>query len=130
MNIKDYFAGKKGTGVLATADGQGRVNAAIYATPHFMADGSLAFVMRERLTYANLQENAYATYLFRAEGPRYKGVRLFLKKVAEEADQELIKEMSRRHLSPEEDVALGPKHLVCFKIEKALELVGDGEVGQ
>lgn len=128
MNLKDYFADKKGTGVLATADRHGRVDAAIYATPHFMDDGSLAFVMRERLTYANLRENNYATYLFREDGPGYKGVRLFLEKVGEEADENLIKQMSRRNLCPEEDEALGPKHLIRFKIDKGLELIGGNEV--
>lgn len=128
MSLKDYFTQKKGTGVLATAAADGRVDAAIYASPHVMDDGGLAFIMREHLTYANLRENPHATYLFREEGKGYQGVRLFLKKVREEVDEGQIGQMTKRNLSPEEDAALGPKHLVYFKIDKSLQLIGDSEI--
>ena len=55
MDIKDYFEKKKGLGVLSTADGNGIVNSAIYARPHVMEAGSLAFIMRDRLTHKNIQ---------------------------------------------------------------------------
>ena len=35
MNLSDYFDNTKGCGVLATADSAGKVNAAVYARPHF-----------------------------------------------------------------------------------------------
>ena len=50
MNLKTYFDETKGLGVLSTADGKGRVNAAVYARPHMMEDGGLAFIMRDRLS--------------------------------------------------------------------------------
>ena len=53
-----------------------------------------------------------------------KGVRLFLKKTREDTDVELIQRMTRRSLTPEEDVAKGPKFLAYFEIEKALNLIG------
>ena len=43
MTLKDYFEEKKGTGVLATADSTGKVDAAIYSRPHFMEDGNTRF---------------------------------------------------------------------------------------
>ncbi len=49
MNLKTYFDETKGLGVLSTADGKGRVNAAVYARPHMMEDGGLAFIMRDHL---------------------------------------------------------------------------------
>ena len=79
MTLKEYFPRTSGTGVLATADAGGRVDAAIYATPHVMDDGTVAFVMLERLTHKNIQSNPFAAYLFREEAPGYKGIRLFLK---------------------------------------------------
>ncbi|MDX2454834.1 pyridoxamine 5'-phosphate oxidase family protein, partial [Desulfosarcina sp.] len=85
MNHKTYFEETKGMGVLSTADGEGRVNAAVYARPHVMDDGSLAFVMRDRLSHNNLQSNPRAAYLFREEGPGYKGIRLHLTKTHEES---------------------------------------------
>jgi len=124
MQLKKYFESKKGIGVMSTADGEGKVNAAIYARPHVMDDGSLAFIMRDRLTHKNVSENPFATYLFIQNEPGYKGVRLYLKKVKEDTDAELLKLMTRRCLTPEEDAMKGPKFIVYFTVEKALELIG------
>lgn len=128
MNLQEYFANKRGTGVMSTAGADGRVDSAIYARPHIMEDGSLAMIMRERLTHKNLQENPYAVYLFIEAAPGHQGVRLFLKKVREDDNPELIQNMTRRSLTPEEDQAKGPKHLVVFEVEKALSLIGSEEV--
>lgn len=103
MNLQEYFANKRGTGVMSTAGADGRVDSAIYARPHILEDGSLAMIMRERLTHKNLQENPYAVYLFIEAGPGHQGVRLFLKKVREDDNPELIQNMTRRSLTPEED---------------------------
>jgi len=124
MNIKKYFDANNGTGVLATADKDGMVDAAIYSRPHVFEDGTVAFLMRERLTYHNIQANLYATYLFIEEGAGYSGIRLYLKKIKEDNDPDLIAMMTRSWLSPQEDKAKGPKHLVHFKIEKILQLIG------
>ena len=124
MNLKEYFESKKGVGVMSTSDNEGRVDSAIYARPHVMDDGSLAFIMRERLTHKNIGENPFAVYLFIENAPGYHGVRLYLKKVREDTNEELIKAMTRRCLTPEEDAAKGPKYLVYFTIEKVLKLIG------
>jgi len=68
-DLKDYFEATKGTGVLATADSSGKVDAAVYSRPHFMEDGSIAFIMRDRLTHHNLQSNPHATFLSLKRGP-------------------------------------------------------------
>jgi hypothetical protein len=57
MDLKEYFENTKGVGVLATADGDGKVDAAVYARPHFTEDGTLAVIMRDRLSHLNLQSN-------------------------------------------------------------------------
>ena len=124
MQLQDYFEKASGVGVMSTSDSGGKVDAAIYARPHVMADGTIAFIMRDRLIHHNLQENPYATYLFIEAQRGYKGLRLFLKKDREDQDLELIKQMTRRCLTPEEDEAKGPKFRVYFKIEKALNLIG------
>ena len=124
MQLQEYFDKASGVGVMSTADSDGKVDAAIYARPHVMADGTIAFIMRDRLTHHNLQQNPYATYLFIEAQRGYKGLRLFLKKDREDQDLELINQMTRRCLTPEEDEAKGPKFLVYFKIEKALKLIG------
>ncbi|MBW1780414.1 MAG: pyridoxamine 5'-phosphate oxidase family protein [Deltaproteobacteria bacterium] len=125
MELKDYFANVKGTGILASADAQGKVDAAIYSRPHFMEDGTLAFIMADRLTHHNLQSNPYAVYLFMEEGPGYKGQRLFLKKTAEEQDTDRLYELRRRKY-PTRDEAGASRFLVFFEVEKVLPLVGAG----
>ena len=127
MKLKEYFEQTNGVGVLSTADAEGKVDAAIYSTPHIFDDGTVAFIMRERLTHDNLQSNPYAAFLFIENGPGHRGLRLFLKKVKEDSDPGLISKMTRRHLSPEEDKELGPKFLVYFKVQKLLQLIGSGE---
>lgn len=129
MKITDYFEKNKGRGVLSTADAAGNVNAAVYAKPHFMEDGQIAFIMRDRLTHSNTLENPGAAYLFMAEGIGFTGLRLYLEKTAEERDTAKIEELHRRKRSYEEDEELGPKFLVYFRIKKILPLIGDGDPG-
>ena len=124
MNWQQYFDETHGTGFLATADGHGRVNIAIYSRPHGRDDGTLVFGMTDRLTHANLQENPHATYAFHGKG--FQGVRLYLEKVHEEDCGPLLEQLRKRA-----DTIVGPgtgaavTHLVRFRVTKALALVGD-----
>ena len=124
MSLKEYFDTTKGVGVLSTADSDGQVDAAIYARPHFMEDGALAFIMRDRLSHHNLQSNPHATYLFKEEGSGYRGKRLFLSKVGEEENTERLASLRRRKTvyGNGED-----RFLVFFKLDKQLPLIGDGK---
>ena len=122
--LRDYFENTKGMGVMATADREGKVNAAIYSRPHFLEDGSIAFIMRDRLTHHNLQSNPYAAYLFVEEGPGYKGKRLNLRKIREEENSELIQSLSRREYKNEKP---GARFLVAFQLDKVLPLIGAGD---
>jgi len=124
MELKEYFENTAGNGILATADGNGKVDAAIYARPHFMDDGTMALIMRDRLTHHNLQSNSHACYMFIEKGPGYKGKRFFLTKVREEQDSELLQSLQRRQYINAKDEA---KFLVFFKIDKELPLVGSGD---
>ncbi len=127
MTLKEYFENTSGKGVLATADAEGKVDAAIYSAPHFMDDGTLALIMRDRLTHKNLQENSYAVYLFMENVPHHQGIRVFLKKLREDTNADLVEKMTRRHLTPLEDKAKGPKFLVYFQVERVMPLIGSGE---
>lgn len=127
MNLNEYFASRKGLGVLATADSEGKVDVAVYATPHILEDGNLAFIMHDRLTHHNLQSNPHAAYLFIEEGPGYKGKRFFLSKVREEEESELLYSLRRRSYPPGEEIKESPKFLVIFKVDKELPLIGGGD---
>lgn len=127
MNLSEYFENTKGVGVLATADSDGKVDAAIYARPHFMEDGSIAFIMRDRLSHTNLQSNPHAAFLFMEDGSGYKGKRLFLIKTREEENSELVKEISRRSYNSDKRGLEESKFVVFFKLEKEIPLIGSGK---
>jgi len=119
--LQEYFENTKGFGVLATADSNGKVDAAVYSRPHFLEEGTLAFVMRDRLTHHNLQSNPSATFLFVEEGDGYKGKRLFLNKAREENNPELIKKIKRRKYTDDMGEST---FLVYFTLDKELPLIG------
>jgi hypothetical protein len=124
MKLKKYLNTTKGIGILSTADSEGKVDSALYARPHFMDDGTVAFIMRDRLSHRNLQSNPHAAYLFKEKGTEYKGKRLFITKVREEQNSELLESLRRRKSAYEngED-----RFLVFFRLDKELPLVGDGK---
>jgi hypothetical protein len=124
MNLSDYFKDVKGTGVLATSDAEGNVDIAIYSRPYIIEEKKVAFSMLERLSYANVQSNPKAAYMFIEQGKGYNGTRLYLTKIGEEKDPERIIEIKKQHsktYSPEET----HKHLVYFRIDKSRPLIGD-----
>jgi len=123
MDIREYFDSNRGVGILATADGDGKVDAAVYARPHVMEDGTIAMIMRDRLSHHNLQTNPHAAYLFHEDGPGYKGKRLFLTKIREEKNTDLLKSLRRRQYP---DKKKEVKYVVFFKVDQELPLIGDG----
>ncbi len=122
MKIGEYFKTAKGRGVLATADSSGKVDVAIYAVPHVIDEGTIAFIMTDKLTHQNLQSNPHAAYLFTEEEEEFKGVRLFLTKVREEKDSEKLEQIRRK----EYPNLKGKESLVYFKVEKVVPLIGPG----
>ena len=127
--LSEYFENAKGLGVLGTSDSQGKVNAAVYARPHFIDETTVAFIMADRLTHSNIQENSKAVYLFSEEGGLYEGKRLYLTKIKESEDKALIDELRRRRKCScsLEDEEMKKRFLVYFYIDSVLPLVGDKE---
>ena len=126
MDLKGYFEENKGTGIIATADSRGMVNMAVYSKPHFMDNDEIAFIMTDKLTHHNLQSNDSAAYLFKEEGDGYNGKRLYLTKLREEEDSDLLYSIrSRKFPSGRDDGR--PRFLVFFRIDKTLPLIGDSQ---
>ena len=125
MTLSEYFEKTKGTGILATADDAGEVDAAVYARPHFLDEQTIAFIMADRLSHRNLQSNPHAAYLFVEHGEGYKGRRLHLTKVAEETDPQKIQALRRRPLPAECGMESGARYLVHFRIDRVRPLIGD-----
>ena len=124
MDLAVYFNNITGTGILATSDAEGNVNAALYMKPYIIDEKTVAFSMMQRLTYANIQSNPRACFVFIEKGEGYKGKRLYLTKIREETDIEKIKEVKKRHtlvnLNPEEE-----RHLVYFEVNSVQPLIGE-----
>lgn len=126
MDLKEYFETVKGTGVLATADSNGKVDVAIYGRPHVMEDGTVAFIMADHLSHENLQSNPHAAYLFIEAGGGYQGRRMYLTKVKEETDPERIAALRRRPAPGGYHPSEGEQRfLVHFRLEQVRPLVGD-----
>jgi hypothetical protein len=124
MTLNEYFENTAGMGVLATADRDGLVNAAMYARPHVIDEANIALIMSDRLSHLNLQSNPHALYLFKEEGG-YKGRRLYLTKTKEEKDSPLIPQIRRRtYPEVEGKYAEESKFLVFFHIDRTLPLIG------
>ncbi len=124
MNLAEYFATIKGTGILATSDSNGNVDIAIYAPPYIIDEKTIAFSMLDRLSFKNVQSNPKAAYMFIEQGEGYAGKRLYLTMAGEEKDEEQIKAIkqlhSRTHASQE-----AIRHFVYFSVDKIRPLMGD-----
>lgn len=127
MKLEQYFENGKGIGVLATADRTGQVNTALYARPH-IENGNAVFVMRERKTYANINENASANYLYVSDDDKFDGVRMYMTFLEDSADPSDVDKYRRRNSPVEKTLNEERLHLVTFKIDKILSLIGDSEI--
>ncbi|MBC8469081.1 MAG: pyridoxamine 5'-phosphate oxidase family protein [Planctomycetes bacterium] len=125
MSLTEYFDTAEGTGILATADSDGNVDLAIYARPHMTDDDTVVLVMSDKLSHANLQTNPKAAYMFIEKSKGYRGKRIYLQKIREENDAELIQSIRRRKRYDEEGEAVSGSSAVYFKVNKIRPLVGD-----
>ena len=127
MKLSEYFDKATGLGVLATADGNGKVNVAVYARPHFLNeddDGTCAFIMSDRLSHDNVKQNPSAAYLFVEEADGYVGKRLSLTMVREETDPDKISAIRRRTIPKISEEEGKTKYLVHFRIDGVRPLIG------
>ena len=124
MSLAEYFERTEGTGILATSDSDGNVDVAIYARPYVIGENKIAFSMLERTSYANIQSNPKAAYMFIEKGEGYNGKRLYLKKVGEETDMQLIEKIKSQRPKKHPSTTDVAKHFVYFKIERIRPIVG------
>ena len=91
-----------------------------------MDEKTVAFIMAERLTHENLKSNPWAAYLFMEAGGGWSGKRVYLKKLKEEQNEELIQEICRKCDYSRYDVK--NRFIVYFSVENVLPLIGSQEV--
>ena len=129
MDLHDYFENTQGRGILATSDSKGLVDAAVYARPHFVDEDTCAFLMADRLTHTNLQDNPHAAYLFMEQSKEYAGKRLYLTKVKELKDKDTVDRMRRKERSSLACEEYDDKKVfvVYFHVDSIRPLIGDSE---
>ena len=124
MELKDYFANTSGHAILSTMDSDGHVDSAVYSLPRFFDDGRIGFIMRENLSYENVQANPQVCLLFIEDGGGHKGKRLYLKKVGETDDKDIIEPLLKKPAHGKDEDPM--RHLVYFELVKERPLVGNG----
>ena len=75
------FDNHNGPGVIASSDGKGEVNAAVFGSVRRLDDQHVAMALGEGRTLDNLKFNGRAVYLFYREGKtvlEWQGARLYL----------------------------------------------------
>ena len=123
MDLAKLFE-EPGIGVMATADRQGQVNSAVYARPHVIDATTLVWGMTDKRTYRNISENPHATFLFKASGPGYRGIRLALELLRTEEQGEMLTRIQRNT-----DEIVGPgagsavTHAVWFRVVETRPLI-------
>lgn len=123
MELKNYFATHRGSGILATSDAQGNVDVAVYSRPHVIDEETVAFIMRDRLSHKNLQSNPRAAYSFVEKGDGYQGYRLYLTRIEEDTDIRKIR-AHRRRTRPDSQPR-EKKYWVTFHVDRLRPVVGD-----
>ena len=128
MSLNEYFQQKQGRGVLATADRDGRVDAAIYSRPYVVDDRHVAFIVADRLTRKNLLSNPHAAYLFMEPGEDFTGKRLFLTMTKELKGKEVTEEgLSEKYLKACREYSHETLSVMYFRVDEVLPLVVEGK---
>jgi len=124
MSLAEYFRTAEGIGILATSDSAGNVDLAIYSRPYVIDENKIAFSMLERTSFANIQSNPKAAYMFIEKGEGYNGKRLYLSKSGEETNQQRIEEIKSQHPKRHKSTTESARHFVYFSIDKIRPVVG------
>ena len=123
MNLNELFQ-QQGLGVMATASKEGTVNTAVYARPHVIDEQTMVWGMTEGRTYRNISENPHASFLFKASGHGFRGVRLTLELVKTEESGPMlaiIKENADSTVGPGTGATV--THAAWFKVVEVRPLI-------
>ncbi len=81
--LMEYFNKSPRIGTLSTAGKDGKVDSAVFGSPHMIDEKTVVMGLGKNRTLANLQENPYAVFLIMEPGEtitNWKGVRVYLKR--------------------------------------------------
>jgi hypothetical protein len=128
MDLREYFKGVDGTGVLATSYTDGKVDVAIYSKPYVIDDKKVVFIIADRLTRKNLKSNPRAAFLFIEAGEGYSGKRLFITMAKEgTGEDEQEKALKDWYEKAKKDYPKENLYLGYFRVDQVLPLVSELE---
>ncbi|MGA9099356.1 MAG: pyridoxamine 5'-phosphate oxidase family protein [Methanotrichaceae archaeon] len=81
-NLMEYFNKQPRIGTLSTSSNDGKVDVAVFGSPHMIDEKTVVMAMGRNRTLANLQENPNAVYMIMEPGKTifdWKGIRAYLK---------------------------------------------------
>ena len=81
-NLMEYFNKQPRIGTLSTSGKDGKVDVAVFGSPHMIDEKTVVMAMGRNRTLANLQENPNAVYIIMEPGKAisdWKGIRVYLK---------------------------------------------------
>ena len=123
MKLAELFP-EGGRGVIGTADANGVVNMAVFATPQVIDEETLAWGFTEGRSLANLKQNPHASYLYMAPSRGYSGWRLALTFKEEAGEGELLASIqagAARAAGPQAGTAI--KRVVYFTVDEVRPLM-------
>jgi hypothetical protein len=89
----DYFNKQPRIGVLSTSTKDGKVDSAVFGSPHMIDEKTVVVATGNNRTFSNLQENPYAMFLIMEPGAEimdWKGIRVYLKKKESATSGEML----------------------------------------
>jgi len=81
-NLMDYFNKEPRIGVLSTSSKDGKVDSAVFGSPHMIDEKTVLLATAQNRTLTNLLENPDAVYLIMEPGSSimdWKGIRVYLR---------------------------------------------------
>lgn len=63
VNLMEYFNKNPRLGVLGTSSKNGKVDSAVFGSPHMIDEKTVLIATAQNRTFTNLQENPYAVYI-------------------------------------------------------------------
>lgn len=139
--LMEYFNKSPRLGIIATADKDGRADAAVFGSPHMVDEKTVVIATANNRTFANLQENPHAVFMIMDTGNlepgkmepgkgivEWKGIRVYLKMIAYSTSGEMLEEIrSQSAKFVGEEAARMIHAAVTLEIDEVRPLVDFGQ---
>ncbi|HSD56586.1 MAG TPA: pyridoxamine 5'-phosphate oxidase family protein [Methanotrichaceae archaeon] len=129
--LMEYFNKQPRLGTLSTSSKDGKVDAALFGSPHMIDEKTVVMATAKNRTFSNLQENPNAVFMIVEPGKgvfEWKGVRVYLKMKEYSTSGELL-EMIRSQVAKfvGEEAANRMYASVTFEVSEVRPLIDFGQ---